>query len=698
MSLNAILGSALSGLSASQAGLRTVSNNIANVDTPGYAREQVSLSSGVTAGRVSGVRVSEPSRVADRFLEAAVFRRSGDTGRGETAAGYLDRLQALLGAPGSETSLPGRLDAVAASAIAITAAPGSRETIAVFTDNVTQVVSSMQQLNDDVSYLRSEAETEIGYTVGRINELLGRIHDLNSVVARQDGLGRSSAGAGDQRRAAVEELSSFVAIEVRNQPDGRIVIDGASGVTLLDRLPRQLQYSPSQDGSPQPVYPAIEIRFANDNGEVGAATGERIDSALIGGRLGGLLDLRDRRLPEVTEQVGALLRGFAEAVNTASNAFSAVPAPRSLTGRVTGLTGADRIGFSGTAHFAVTDADNMLVAKTSIDFDALGPAATLDDVIAALNSGLAGAATATFSDGMLRLEAAPGTGVVVAQDDAVPSSRAGAGFAHFFGLNDLVGSEKGSLLPSGFTAADPHGFGAGETAHLTLRDASGRIVAEHTVTPTGPDFGDILADLNSSDLARYGSFSIDQNGRFEFQARQNQAGLILSIPSDSTDRYGTGRSFSELTSLGGEAAALKTAALRPEVAGNPSKVPLARLDIAASPGTVAMGAADIRGATALIDLLNAPRDIGTDGGVAPLGSHMARLLGDVGADAAVAKDALADAQARRSDAVNRRDSFSGVNIDEELAQMVVLQNSYSASARIVSTVGEMYDTLLAMTA
>ena len=56
MSLNDILGSAMSGLAASQASLRSVSNNIANVGTTGYARERVMLSTAVTAGRISGVQ------------------------------------------------------------------------------------------------------------------------------------------------------------------------------------------------------------------------------------------------------------------------------------------------------------------------------------------------------------------------------------------------------------------------------------------------------------------------------------------------------------------------------------------------------------------------------------------------------------------------------------------------------------------
>ena len=67
-----------------------------------------------------------------------------------------------------------------------------------------------------------------------------------------------------------------------------------------------------------------------------------------------------------------------------------------------------------------------------------------------------------------------------------------------------------------------------------------------------------------------------------------------------------------------------------------------------------------------------------------------------GLDAAGAKDRLDDMGARRADAINRRDSYSGVNIDEELASLVTLQNSYSAAARVMSTATEMYDTLIGM--
>ena len=82
--------------------------------------------------------------------------------------------------------------------------------------------------------------------------------------------------------------------------------------------------------------------------------------------------------------------------------------------------------------------------------------------------------------------------------------------------------------------------------------------------------------------------------------------------------------------------------------------------------------------------------------MATLNGFAATLVSKTGLEAAHAATRLTDASARMTDAVNRRDNFSGVNLDEELSQMVILQNSYSASARVVSVASQMYETLLNM--
>lgn len=698
MSLSDILGSALSGLGVSQAALRTVSNNIANVSTPGYARQRVSISTGVTAGQVNGVVVGEPHRVADRFLEGTVYRRAGDMGRADVTANYLDRLQSLLGAPGDVSALPARLDAISSSAIAMTAAPGSPQSVAVFTSNVEDAITTLQQLDRDVSGLRGDVESEVGYSVDRINGLLKQIHDLNESVSRLSGTGRSAAGLEDQRMIAVEELSGLMKVVVRPQPDGRLSLESASGAVVLDKRLRQLSYPVSGEGVSQPVYPVIDLRFADAAGQPGAATGEKLDSPAVGGRLGGLLDLRDRALPEFSEKLGALFAGMAETLNAVSNANTSVPPPASLEGRATALIGSDRHGFTGAATFAVTRADGTLIAKTRIDFDALGAGASVDDAVAAINAGLGGAATASFgANGTFSLRAnGTGNGVVVAQDGNAPSSRGGMGFSHYFGLNDLVRSERSTLGPSGFTAEDPHGFGAGETAEIVLRDSTGRVLTRHTLTGSqGSTFGDLVSELNGSPLGRFGSFALDDRGRFRFEPDASVPGASLSIPSDSTNRHGTGLSFSAVSSLTGAASGLSLGKVRPDIMADAAKLPLARFQADATMGLKALGAADIRGASAFADQLGKARDLGKDG-VVTLDRFSSLLLGRAGTQAAQAASALNAAATRRDDAVNRRDSYAGVNIDEELAQMVVFQNSYSAAARVITTASEMYDTLLGM--
>lgn len=692
MSLSDILGSALSGLNASQAGLRAGSSNIANVSTPGYARERVAYSTQVTAGRNSGVRAGEAERVADRFLEANVFRRAGDFGRAQVVGTYLDRLQSLLGAPGAEFGLPARIDAIGAAAIAMTGSAATDQTVRAFTGTVQDALQSLDQLGTDVSTLQADVATEVRGSVDRINDLLGRIHTLNENVSRLTAAGRSSSGANQQRMGAVEELAGLLRITTREQSDGRLVIDTASGATLVDRRPRLLDY-PIGDGADQPVYPVIAIRFAEEDGSLGAATGELLDSPVLGGKLGGLLDLRDHRLPQFERETGLLVRGLAEALNAVTNTGSTVPPPPRLNGGQTGMALLDRLGFAGRATFAVVGSNGALVASTTVDFDALGPSATIGDAVGAINAGLGGAASATFSNGRLTIASASGTnGVVVAQDPANPSSRAEVGFSHFFGLNDLVTAPAATLTPSGLLPSDPHGFATGESIELVLRDWAGRTLGSHSLAPTtGGSFGDLLADLNGGPLSGFGSFALDGRGRLAFTPGSATPQAVIAVPADSSNRFGTGRSFSSLLDL----TTPPPAAVRADLAAAPQRLPLAQLNLAATAGQVALGAGDRRGASLMAGRLGALLDLGA-GGTTSVERLASELLGGAGADSAHADELLTDATARRDDAVARRDSFSGVNIDEELAQLVVLQNSYSAAARVLSTATEMYDTLLSM--
>jgi flagellar hook-associated protein 1 FlgK len=689
MSLSDILGTAASGLAASEAGLRTVSNNIANVGSPGYARQVVGQSPLVLGGRVAGVAVHEPQRIADRFLEQAVFRQSAGARNAETRASYLDRLQTLLGPPGESGGIAGRMDSIVRQAITLTAGQGEAASGAVLIASLSDTTAAMAQLSAEMGSLATEADTEIAYGVTRANDLLKRIGTLNDSIAQQSYIGRDTNGLVDQRNIAVEELSGLLRVETRDMPDGRVTIETASGVMLLDRRIRQISAPSSGSGVLLPDHAALQVHLLADDGSIGPATGETLDGAAAGGHVGALMGVRDSRIPAAMDRLDGLFRTLAGRVNAAAASGTTLPPPARMEGRVTGLVGSDRLGFSGSVRIAVAEADGTAIQTLTLD---LGTLATVDDAVAAINAGLGGSATASFSGSVLSLQAtAAGTGIAIGPVDSAPDGRSGVGFSHFFGLNDLLRSGAEPLVPNGFAAGDGHGFGAGEGADIVLRDDSGRLLARQTVTGSGgASFGDLLAEMNGGDLGRYGQFALDPEGSLAFTPNAAFQGSRLAIATDSTDRLGTGVGLSALLRIPGPAL-LQTAGLRPGVTG--AGLPLGHLVLQGTGSRIE--AQDGVMATALVDRLTGELPTAGSGalGLNGLTTGFAMEISSAATRTLGERDDLA---AMLRDATSRRDSVSGVNVDEELAQMVILQNSYAAAARVMTTARDMFDVLIAM--
>jgi flagellar hook-associated protein 1 FlgK len=258
----------------------------------------------------------------------------------------------------------------------------------------------------------------------------------------------------------------------------------------------------------------------------------------------------------------------------------------------------------------------------------------------------------------------------------------------------MVTSDTAPLVPLGFDSSDPHGFGAGETVSMEVRDANGKLLASHVLTGgVGPAVGDLLTEMNGSPLGAYGSFSLDSRGRVRFAANAGAPGATVALGPDSTDRLGTGLSFSDWSGLGTAGSGLADASVKAAISGSPRQMPLAMLDLTAAIGTQALSKGDTRGTSLMVARLASTVDLGA-AGLTSITELSNRIVGDIGTQTARAVTANDSASARLSDAVDRRDSFEGVNTEEELALMVVLQNSYSASARIVSVTSQMYDTLI----
>ena len=697
MSLDQVMRSAISGLNAQQTALRNTASNVANVNTPGYVRTEVSLAARSVNGQGAGVEVAAVRRVADEFLQQELVRASGYTAYYDAQAKIYDRLQALLGDPGSNAHLSGRIDAMFQSFTKLATDPADLARRVDGVQKVATLLDEVGRLSASVQDLRTEADRRIVADVDRLNTALVKIDRLNAEISRTSVAGTEATGLMEQRQQAIEQIADIVDLRTVEQADGRLHLYTTSGLPLIDNSLRQLVYESGGQVGATSRFDAITVNRVDLATGQPAGNGDPLFPALRSGSLKGLVEMRDVGLVDAADMLGSLASGLMDALNGAHNASSAVPPPASLTGRNTGALATDPHGFTGRATFAALDASGAVVAQTTIDFSAH---VTLGDVVTAVNAGLGGDATLTLSGGAFAFAAVAGqsAGVVVAQDPASPSARAGRGFADTFGLNDLVRADAPAHFDTGLDGGAGHGFGATGTVRLELRGPGGQIARSHTLdfASLGGTVTSVLGDLNTA-FTGVASFALDDDGALNVTPAPGREGFAIHVADDVTQRGTTGVSFSRFFGLGAgyPATAASGMELRADIRAAPERLALARFDAAAVP---VLSDTDNAGALALEAARGQAMGFGAAGGLGTVqrtvSEYAAAVLGAIGGEAGRTEGLALDRQVLSDEIRSRRDAVSGVNLDEELANMVLFQNAYNAAARLISTANQMYETLL----
>jgi flagellar hook-associated protein 1 len=708
MSINSLLGNALSGLNAAQLGLRSTSNNISNVNTPDYARSKANITARNLVGEGLGVDAASLSRITDRFLFATSLSANGDAAAGEAKAGLLDRVQAQFGTLDDAGSLFSRLNSAFAEigSAALDPASGIRRVTAV--TDVQFLFDEFSRLEGELLSARGEAQRQIGVSIEQINSLVLQIDSLNDDITRGRIQG-DSTGAENRQDQLITELSSILDIKVDRAESGAALLRTSDGVLLLGQFPLTLE-------GPNPGPGNLGQSFSPIQGRTPSGNVVELQSHINSGTLRGYLDLRDKELPGLTLELAELAAGTADALNAAHANASAVPAPTSLTGRNTGLLGTDAINFTGKTSLALVDSAGALVRRVDIDFGAGtlsvdGGAATalgttLDSLTTALNTALGALGSASFTNGKLSLAATGTNGVALVQDATTPSDRAGRSFSAFFGLNELVTSARPTQFETGLSGTEAHGLVAGGAVGFTVTGPDGRVAAQISVSVAGTSINDYLTALNdtTTGLGRFATFSLDSAGRLVQTPTLGAENYQVEPANDSTARGTTGLSFTQLFGLGeGVRGARASAfAVRSDIARNPDLLALAQLELGASTaiGDTVLGKGDGRGGEAMARVLEQTRtfqNAGALSGVAgSLSDFAGRFATDIGSRAARAVRQSDAASALRSEAGARLANVQGVNIDEELALMTQYQQSYNASARLIQAAKELSDTLLSI--
>jgi flagellar hook-associated protein 1 FlgK len=711
VSLNGIAASAMSALKTSSAALSVVSNNVSNVNTPGYARRVVNLQTLAPGGQLMGVDIASVQRVASQFLNQEVLASGGTSSQYDTMAQLFDQLNGVLGAPGDNQSLATQLTNLAQAFATASQAPTASASRTAVVNALNGVASTFSNTISTISSLQKQIDQQTVNSIASTNTLIKQVYDLNIQIRAARIQSGDASGLEDQRDVALNNLSKVMDIKTSQNSDGTLNVSTGDGMNLVSNTYAQLSYS---GGAQNGAYGNISLQDINP--QTGALIGQPqpLDPHLAGGSLKGLIDMRDQVLGGLTQTLGNLAQQTQQAFNAQANANAAYPPPTSLAGRDTGLLGGDALNFTGKTTIAVTDPSGTLVSRIDVDFTAgtlsvdggaaasLGSPPTVASFTAALNTALGGNGTASFTDGQLSISASGGNGVIVQDDATTPSSRGGFGFSQFFGLNDVFKSQAPSILSTGLAASDASGLAAGGTIALSLKGPDGNIAKTASITTTaGMTIGQVVSALNTA-MGGAATFTLNADGSIASANSALYSDCSLNVTADTTSRGTTGMSFSTLFGLGAGAPAAQAQgfSMTQAAASNPARIGFGTPAIAA--GTVAgdsiISAGDNSGAIALQNVINDSRSFKAAGGIAAQTASLSDYAATFYQNLSTVSNAVTANQTTQDDrlaeAQSRLQADSGVSLDEELMSLSSYQQAYAAGARMLTVVDQLYKTLL----
>jgi flagellar hook-associated protein 1 FlgK len=346
-SLNASLATALTGLIAEQGAMQVTTNNVANVNTPGYSREDPVLvtSDPVAIGPLTfgtGVTLQSVESIRDPLLESQIQQQTQSQGQFSTLASALQQTQANFISSTSDigTAISNFFDSINQ----LSSDPPNLSLRQGVLTAAGDLATSFNTAANNLSQQQTSLDSSVVQTVTQINQLTQQIANLNQQVSNLQNVGESAGSFVDQRQQAIDQLSGLVDVSVISA-NNSLTLTTANGVPLVTgQQSFQLQTQITPAGL-HDVY----------------SQGNDVTSQITSGQLGGTLQARDQEIPAIQGQLDTLAAGVANAVNTVqaggfdlngdagTNLFNPPPA---------GVTGA-------AASLSVAITDPSLIAASS---------------------------------------------------------------------------------------------------------------------------------------------------------------------------------------------------------------------------------------------------------------------------------------------------------------------------------------------
>ncbi len=647
-----IINTGISALNAFKRQMDTTGHNIANVNTEGYSRQTVQLATrepqALAQGFIgSGVDVASIRRNYDDFLAGQV---RDYTARHEEFAVYQQRASQVDNViADASAGIDDMLQQFFASVNDVADDPTSMAARSVMLNRANQLADRFQSLDGWIDGLRRQLNQDLERQTTEINSLAKSLAEVNSQIRALGGAaGKVPNDILDERDKLIDELSHYTSVSTLAQADGTMnVFIGTGQALVVGTTHNTLGVTSSPLAADQK-----ELVIQQAGGQV-----VNVTQQMTGGTLGGLLRFRDEVLDETQNALGRVAIGIASFFNAEHQ--TGMDLDGQLGGEFFGLRAPQAFGSSGNAagssvSINIDDPAMLTTHEYRLDFD--GTNWSMVDLDSGGNIPLSG------SGSPLTLVPSPpadlGFSVVVnaaAANDSflLRPTRGGAS-----GLSVLVSDERDIAAADAVRSragAANSGTGTISAGALTTRAAPG-------VAPL-PSFSFDLTYTAANQLtAPPGTQFVDANG----------------APIGGTVPYAAGQSYRlEIAGLG---------VFDFTMSGTPTAGDTFRVQDNQG------GVGDNRNARRLADLQTANVMMG---GTATIANTYGALIADVGTKTQQAGSNAMTQGHLLSQAEAAKAEVSGVNLDEEAADLVRFQQAYQAAAQVINVANSLFDSLLA---
>ncbi|HEY8964690.1 MAG TPA: flagellar hook-associated protein FlgK [Alphaproteobacteria bacterium] len=691
------LNVALSGLRAAQSQISVTSNNIANVSTDGYTRKTLQQYTTVVGNEAAGVRTGQVQRRIDEILLRDYRNQISSTSGLAVTQDYLDQVQDLHGSPDAQISISANIGKLRDAFSQLSNTPENTFALRNVYDKAQQLANQFNSFSDRMTEMRNNVQADMQRSVDNINALSEQIAQLNSSISRATAVGRAVPDLEDQRDVAIRELSKEVELSYYVDGSNSMVVMTKNGQLLAD-LDANTVYFSSTPLGPGSYYPvsAGAIRLGNPTTGVDLTNGSD-----LGGRLGALIELRDTTLPVYQAQVDELahkmaMRFDSQGLRLFSLPDGTIPAntPASYTGFAANIqvnpaviTDINLIRKGTTVGSTVQDGSDEVLRKIveftfgSVQYEQLTGTVDVSNTVPLLFTTLGIAAQARITgeaniQALGALDSSPYINPPVEDDFTI---QVGAGAPVTIAIT--AGQTATNLLTT-INTAFPGMASLGAGGQLVL-------TAAQTITIGAGSLG--AAGLQELGLTAGATTAV--NPSFQIAVGNNNMATVEIAPTDTITQL-----LTKLNALPGVDASLTVTAptgrllIRPDEGGD-----ITVIDGLGSP-LAALGLAETNVNHAAFNVTGLGPASALDGRIqnsTTIFDYSTQMVSLQSQDALNVDTDFKTQDNYRASLEKEYLDTTGVNLDEEMANLIAIQNAYTASARAISAVEEMLDELMA---